>query len=500
MKKFLLGSTLVIAALTAPGQAAAQDYVPFDMYGFMTKSDVSYNTPQAQQYVVSKMIYTVDSSSPYFLQKQTAAFSTKVDIDNQWVKVSACYVRDGKMYAVRHLTNSEMSRISTYDEKGNETFVMNVPATNGYIAHTAYVEDEDMLYMVLFTPRSTTADLYKAPGENPADMTHVATFCNSFMEKPFSFTYVHEKDLFFYVSNGAKLYSLSRTGEREYYYNISPDGAHLPSDGSDGGESSYADDCSGLVWSAPYNMLIWICPRGAIAGSGLTYWYGLDLVKDSEYREVHNLINHVDSGLSTNYYNCMVNEGISLSGGLPPAPTYVSVYPVNSKPGYYDVSWNAVKNDINGDPIEGEVSYNVYVGDNLIAKKAQPAKGVTVGVRFLLPHAYTADTFYVGVETVTEWGTSDMKVEGPFTSVWDPDDAGGWYGDDSGVKKLIGSETSVTVSGNRVSVAGLEGETADIVSADGKSVCSLSRDATVELPSGLYIVRAGSETVKILVR
>lgn len=500
MKKILLKSALVIAAVSSAGQIAAQEYIPFDMYGFMAKSDVSYNNPHAQQYVVSRLIYTVDSTDPYYLQKQTSAFNTKKEIDNEWIGVSSCYVRDGVMYAVRYDDSLGLNQISTFDDRGQETFYMDVPTTNGYIVQTAYVKDEDKLYMVISTPKSSKADLYKAPGDNPADMEFVANISSTFMEKPFSFTYVHEKDLFFYVTNSAKLYSFSRDGVKDYYYELRPDDACLPSDGSDGSDVRYSDISSGLVWSAPYNMLIWSCPRGATPGAALSYWYGLELIKGSETPVVHRLLHHVDSGLSQNYYNCMLTEGMPILPSLPPAPTYVSVYRVNGKPGYYDVSWGAVKNDIEGNPIEGEVSYNVYVGDNLIAKKKQPVKGITVGVRFLLPRAYTEDTFYVGVETVTDAGVSAKKIEGPNVSMWDPDDDGHWYDENTDVIEVINPEADVVVSGNRVTVSGLDGETANIFAIDGKLVSSVSQDSTVELQPGVYMVQKAGKIFKILVK
>lgn len=501
MKKLILKSALAAAALSVAGTTAAQEYVPFDMYGFMTKSDVSYDKPQAQQYVISKMIYTVDSTSPYFLSKQTDAFNSKVQIDNQWVKVSACYVRNGIMYAVRHSTVLGLNQISTYDDRGNETIVTDVPVTNGYITQAAYVEDEDMVYMVLSSPNATSADLYKAPGDNPANLTYVANISTTFMEKPFSFTYVHEKDLFFYVTNSAKLYSITREGEIDYYYGIHPDDPYLPSDGSDGSSPQYPDNCSGLVWSAPYNMLIWVCPRGGASGSALTYWYGMELIKGSETPVVHRLLNHVDSGLTGNYYNCLVSEAPDMSEGIPPAPTYVSCYRVNGKPGYYDISWAAVKNDVSGNPIEGEIYYNVYIGDKQIAKKDQPAKGITVGVRILLPHAYTEDTFYVGVETVTETGVSPLKVEGPIASIWDPDDAGSWYDPSNvGVNEILNSPVDVKVAGHCVTISGLVEEIANIFSVDGKLVYSLTGDSTVELQPGMYIVQTAGKTLKILVK
>lgn len=501
MNKFLLKSALIIAVASTGNQVMAQDYIPFEMYGFMTKSDVSYDRPQAQQYVTSKMIYTVDSTSPYFLQKQTNIFPTKIEIDNQWVRVSSCYVRNNVMYAIRYDSSIGLNRISSYDEKGNETFVMDVPTTNGYITQAAYVEDEDMIYMVLSSPRSSNADLYKAPGENPADMTLVANITTNFMEKPFSFTYVHEKNCFYYVTNSAQLYGLSLTGEKDFFYAIHPDNASLPSDGSGNSGTHYTKDCSGLVWAAPYNMLIWVCPRGSQAGSALTYWYGLELIKGSETPVVHRLLNHVDSGLSNNYYNCIVTNGISMSDGLPPAPTYVSVYTVNSKPGYYDASWSAVKNDVNGQPIEGEVYYNVYIGDKQIAKVKQPVKGITVGLRFLLPHAYAENTFYIGVETVTEAGKSPMKVEGPFNSIWDPNDPGHWYNEETpNAVNEIHSSVGVNVSGNYVSISGLDGDTAEIISIDGKLITILTEDSIVELQSGMYIVKTIDKTSKILIK
>lgn len=503
MKKYLLKIALIIAALSTVCQVEAQDYIPFEFYGFMTKSDVSYDTPNAQQYVVSRMIFTLDSTNPYYLQKQTSTFNSNIKIDNKWVKVSSCYVRDDIMYAVRYDDSLNLNQISAYDDKGEESFVMDVPTTNGYIIHTAYVEDEDMLYMVLSTPKSSKADLYKAPGDNPADMTFVANIADTFMEKPFSFTYVHEKDLLFYVTNSAKLYSISRDGVKDFFYEIKPDEACLPSDGSDGSDVRYTGYGSGLVWSAPYNMLIWVCPRGSVPGAAYTFWYGLELIKGSETPVVHRLIHHVDSGLTRSFYNCMITQGMTLTKGLPPAPPYVSVYKVNGKPGYYDVSWGAVKDDINGVPIEGEVYYNVYVGDKQIAKKSQPAKGITVGVRFLLPHAYTEDTFYVSVETVTEAGKSPLKTEGPNASIWDPDDAGSWYDDPDepvSVCTILDSDVNVAVSGSHVNVSGLKGETANIISVDGKLVTALTQDATVELQPGLYIVKAAGKTLKILVK
>ncbi len=501
MKRLLLKLSLMLAALPIAGQIEAQEYINFDIYGFMTKTDVSYNTPYAQQYVVSKMTYTTDSSSPYYLQKQTAAFNSNVLFDDTWVKVCACYVREDAMYVVRHCETPSFNRISTYDGKGNETLVAEVSTANGYITQAAYVEEDDMVYMVFSTPRSSNASLYKAPGSNPSELTFVAEICSSFMDKPFAFTYCKEKDLFFYVTNSAKLYSLSRTGEKDYYYGIYPKNAYLPSDGSDDSPAQYIDLTSGLVWAPPYNMLIWACPRGASLGSSLTYWYGLELVKNSETSVVHSLINHTDSGLTNNIYNCMTTQGINMSQGLPPAPTYVSVYSVNGKPGYYDISWPAVKNDIDGQPIEGEIYYNVYIGDNQIAKKAQPAKGSSVGVRILLPHEYTEDTFYVGVETVTETGTSNIKVEGPVKSSWDPDDPGSWYNDPgNSVAQVSDSGFRAATSGNTLILTGLDGEIAVIYSIDGKLINTLYQDGSIELASGFYIVKADNKTVKIIIK
>lgn len=354
--------------------------------------------------------------------------------------------------------------------------------------------------MVLADPMKSGASLYKAPAADLANQTYVAKICTNFMDKPYSFTYSAEEGRFFYVTNSAKLYGLSLSGEKDYYYEIHPDNAYLPSDGSDGSEVRYIDACSGLVWAESYNMLIWVCPRGATAGASLTYWYGLELVKQSETPVVHQLIHHTNSGLSNNYFNCMVSQGISVPAGLPPAPNYVSVYTVKDKPGYYDLTWAAVRNDVDGNPIEGEISFDVFIGENLIAQKVQPARGTTVGTRILLPHAYTDDYFYVGVQTITEAGKSSIKEEGPVRSTWDPDNEGGWLDPSSSLvpSAIIDGDLNVTVNGNSLSISGLGTATAQVYTVDGKNVASIADAIPTELPAGLYIITTDTRSFKVI--
>ncbi len=107
--------------------------------------------------------------------------------------------------------------------------------------------------------------------------------------------------------------------------------------------------------------------------------------------------------------------------------------------------------------------------------------------------------------------TTDCVLEVPAQSVELYSAADNWKEfttiraiDETGIKSSLSESTAKVVSGKGiVSLSDCEGATASIASIDGKTMWSTSKAAaaqTVSLPQGIYIVRLGTLTTKVIVK
>lgn len=73
--------------------------------------------------------------------------------------------------------------------------------------------------------------------------------------------------------------------------------------------------------------------------------------------------------------------------------------------------------------------------------------------------------------------------------------------DTDGIVSVWGGNTGLSVSNHTLTITGTEGQTVSIYDASGRQVCQTSEaNAAIQLPSGIYMVNAGGQTHKIVVK
>lgn len=522
MKKFLLSTAVAVAGLFGVSNLNAQQYVDFDFYCFTTADDVSYDRDGYQRYYIGGLRETpadaMSETPSWTLQKFSPMFATNYFENDRSVCVKAAFERDGVMYVAQTDSQQHLNRLAVLSSKGEFSDFIDFPTTSGYIFHLAYVLAEDNVYFVVQEPSGASSQLYKAKGTDLANWELVGTICSNFAEKPYSFTYSETHNKFFYVSFDAKLYSMSLNGEKEYLYDINAGSFASPCN------SDYTNTRpeigSGLVWAEDYEMLLWCCPRagsgGGGPGSSNTFLYGLPVEKSG------SPVLMVNTSLGKKVINVMLTSGLNIKTGVPQTPRYLSCYYTvdgsgnvcNLAPkdgpayeqkigkGYYNLAWNAVREDTEGNPIEEEVYYDVRLaGENggLLAIVKNPKKGITTGTTILIPREFPDKTFYVTVQARTSAGCSGIIENGPNTTTWNDLDAGGFIGSKNQLATPVfdpKSGSTLEIDNAVVTITSpVDSQVAYIVNPTESDVETLA-DYTISETNVVKVSLEGSATIK----
>lgn len=163
---------------------------------------------------------------------------------------------------------------------------------------------------------------------------------------------------------------------------------------------------------------------------------------------------------------------------LPDDARYFAIHYVSS-----DV-FGIMLDDIDYTPVINEKSkftYNVYADDELVAENLSETAFSHTGLE-LRDYRYNVTTVVDG----TEYNYSNTAVASSL----------------SGVDGVTAAEKSIAVAGSSVVIAGYAGETVAVYGIDGR--CIYAEDGcadhvSVTLRSGVYVVKAGSDSVKVIV-
>ena len=144
----------------------------------------------------------------------------------------------------------------------------------------------------------------------------------------------------------------------------------------------------------------------------------------------------------------------------------------------------------------------IYLGDKVtqIESKAFDITQSVLGLycAATTPPQCSKTAFSDGIYAVTSLMVPDVDAYKNVTP-WDKFMKSSYY-DFSGVEEVAdgSEEVSVSCSGSELRVECAEGTAVTVWSADGREAYSCIGSCTVALPRGIYIVRAGSSTRKVI--